>query len=132
MGNLWVYRIYRQAFDDQRAFVAEYVAETSADAVRKDLASKSSLLRAYFTAFGANVDEIAKEHPERAESILGGLYAKQNCMRRTPYVFSLEPPAGHVLPANADMGDRISSEGDPVALWLRSEVKDSRVFRNEP
>ena len=132
MGNLWVYRIYRQAFDDQRAFVAEYVAETSADAVKKDLASKASLLRAYFATFGADADLIAKEHPERAESILGGLCAKQNCMRRTPYVFSLEPPAGHVLPANSELGDRISSESDPMVLWLRSEVKDSRVFRNEP
>src|SRR5437879_3993918 len=85
MGKYWSVKIYK---DDEKAFVAEYVAETSSEAVRRDLASKDGVLQSYLKRH-CGVDDTSKyPSDDGLEALLGALVARTYCSAHFGIAFS--------------------------------------------
>ena len=126
MSNYWSYRIYKDGYDGNRVFVAEHIAETSADAVKADLESDHSHLQGYLKAlFGIEATDYSQKFALRTEALLGALIANMDCTARFGMWLPVQPPPARHLPNQADLGTPAHSENG-VRLWLR-QIGDTKA-----
>ena|SRR5438034_6292605 len=116
--NYWRYKIYRSGFGGDRVFVAEYLAETSGQALDADLRAPDGHVKSYLkTFFGVDADEYVREHRIRAEALLGGLIANMDCTLRFGVWIPLEAPAAMSTSSPTVAEPPVRSEAG-VKLWV--------------
>jgi hypothetical protein len=127
MSDYWSYRIYRSGYDGSQVFVAEYIAETSPEAVRADLASKHSHLQGYLKQlFGIDERDYSRKFALRAEALLGALVATMDCSLRFGMWLPVQAPPARHIPAPSELGQP-SSTWNGVRLWLR-QTGDTEAY----
>ena len=119
--NYWSYRIHKAGYQDGNPiFVAEYVAETSPEAVKKDLANHHSRLRDYLMySSGIDAEEYARKFAIRTEALLGGLAACSDCSFRFGIWLPVQAPTP--LKCKAPTSEPVQSPfaaNMGVKLWL--------------
>src|ERR1039458_10219208 len=98
MSNYWSYRIHKSGYDGSPVFVAEYIAETSPDLVKGDLASDHRHLQGHpKQLLGVAAQDYTRQFALRSEALLGGLVATMDCLQRFGMWLPVQPPpAKHI------------------------------------
>jgi hypothetical protein len=140
MKNYFVVKLTRPERDGSSTLMAQYMVETSQQALGRDLKENISSLRRFlhYHPMRLSAEELIKKNPLRAERLFAGAIASSDYVLRFQVSLPIQEPEAIRIRPPTDLGQPLASHFSSVTgarLWLVKEgnvlSEKGQVF-NEP